>query len=106
MKLPKEKQSIDVPSEDEISNFLEALNSSDVKPAILKITSPYSKQFIPLCMNESLPKPVSELYDPAALELDYLSLLSKCEEIARNLQVCTVLSSKLFIGTFRYPWSR
>jgi len=58
-----------------------------LNPAIMKISPPYSKQFVPMNMNESLPQPVFQLYDPAALQLDYLSLLSRCEEIARSLKV-------------------
>ena len=87
MKKPREKSHINIPSEEELSKFYEDLNSTNTKPAILKITPPYSKQFIPLSMNKSLPCPLSQLYDPAALHLDYLSLLSKCEEVGKNLKV-------------------
>lgn len=89
--------------------FYETLNSSDVKPAILKITPPHSKQFIPLMTNESLPQPVSQLYEPSTLELDYLALLSRCEEIAKGLKVVasTVIHILFMKMKFlRYPWNK
>ena len=51
---------------------------------ILKITPsppPYSKQFIPMLYDASCPPPISQLYGPEALGMDYLSLLEKCEEV-------------------------
>jgi len=104
VKQSKEQYCIDVPSEDELIKFYDCLNSSDVKPAILKITPPYSQQFIPMGMNESLPQPISQLYDPDALQLDYLSPLNRCEEIARNLKVVYFAKSiNIFKNTFQIP---
>ena len=73
------------PTEDELEKFYHTLNSSKIKPAILKITPPYSKEFIPRSTDLSLPLPISQLYDPETLELGYLHLLKKCEEVARGL---------------------
>ena len=84
--LRKSKQ-IDPPTECELEAFFSALNSSTEKPAILKITPPYSKQFIPKLCNTSLPPPISQLYNPKSLEMDYLALLSECEDVARKLKV-------------------
>ena len=70
-----------------LNAFYEMLNSSSVKPVILKITPPYSKQFIPCLSLTSLPTPISQLYYPDALGMDYLELLSRCEEVAANLKV-------------------
>ncbi len=75
------------PSGTEISNFYEVLNSCEKKPAILKITPPYSNQFIPSSSTETLPTPISELYDPDTLQLSYVDLLTKCEEIGKNIKV-------------------
>ena len=72
---------------DELEKFYHALNSSKIKPAILKITPPYSKEFIPRSTDPSLPLPISQLYDPETLELGYLCLLKKCEDVARGLRV-------------------
>ena len=81
------RKPIPVPSEAELDEFYKTLNSSTDKPAILKITPPYSKQFIPLVSSTALPSPMSQLYDPDALGMDYLSLIRKCEEIASNIEV-------------------
>ena len=78
---------VDPPTELELEKFYQALSSSKVKPAILKITPPYSKEFIPQSAKTSLPLPISQLYDPETLQLDYLSLLKKCEDVAKGLRV-------------------
>ena len=83
----KKPRDIDLLTEDELEKFYHALNSSKIKPAILKITPPYSKEFIPRSTDPSLPLPISQLYDPETLELGYLCLLKKCEEVARGLRV-------------------
>ncbi len=36
---------------------------------------------------ETLPSPISELYDPDTLQLNYVDLLTKCEEIGKNIKV-------------------
>ena len=64
---------IDPPTKDELEKFYRALNSSKVKPAILKITPPYSKEFI-LCSIEKLL--VLDLYKPfftCAMGLYYIN---------------------------------
>ena len=45
---PRKACKIEPPTEDELDAFYKTLNSSKKKPGILKITPPYSKQFIPL----------------------------------------------------------
>ena len=53
-------------------------------------------------MNKSLPQPVYQLYDSDALQLDYLSVLSRCEEMARNLKVVYFAKSfNIFKNTFQ-----
>ena len=55
--------------------FFAKLDSAPKKPAILKIVEPYSEQFIPKLCNVALPKPLTELYNPDSLHLEYLSFL-------------------------------
>ena len=71
---PNEQRRIEPPTEDELDKFYKVLNSSADKPAISKITPPYSKQFIPAIPQASFP-PLSQLYEPDALKMEYLELL-------------------------------
>ena len=83
------------PTEDERKTFFETINASEDKPAILKVTPPYSKQFIPKFCKTSLPPPISQLYEQEALGMDYLSLIGKCEEAARKVRYsncCTCMT--------------
>ena len=71
--------------------FFAQLDSAPKKPAILKIVEPYSEQFIPKLCNVALPKPLTELYDPDSLHLEYLSLLELCEERFQSIKVYLIL---------------
>ena len=62
----------------------------DIDPAILKITPR-----IPT--DPSLPLPISRLYDPETLELGYLCLLKKCEEVARGLRVWICVCAHVYV---------
>lgn len=83
------KRRLDVtpPSDLELNSFFESISRAKTKPAILKITSPYSKEFIPTLSLASYPKPIMELYNPAALELRYHELLTECEKTVRSIKV-------------------
>ena len=105
---------IEPPTGDELDAFYKTLNSSRDKPASLKITLPYSKQFIPLLSQASVPFPLSQFYDPDALGLKYLELLSKCEEVLKTMKVkvasericgCVLYSNNVMLH-FRWPQNR
>ena len=85
--LPRQAQRIEPPTEAELDVFYKTLDSSAVKPAILKITPQFSEQFMPHLSLTSLPPPISQLYDQDALQLDYPALLRKCEKEVRTLKV-------------------
>ena len=85
----RKSQDVNPPTELELEEFYQTLNSSKVKPAILKITPPYSKEFIPQSHNKTLPLPISQLYDPETLQLDYLSQLKKFEVVVKEFQAWT-----------------
>ena len=68
------------PSNSDLNCFFESISKAKNKPAILKITPPYSKEFIPTLSLATYPKPIMELYNPAALELRYHDLLTECED--------------------------
>ena len=88
-------RNVDSPTESELGGFFEALNESKEKPAILKISPPYHKQFV---HDKSLPSPISQLYDPDTLALAYLPLLAKCEEVTRTLKVLYYIFGQWLIG--------
>lgn len=57
------------------------------KPAILHLTLPFIEDFVPKLLTEQFLSPVTEFYNPAALDMDYSSLLEKCEEEYENIKV-------------------
>ena len=72
------------PSNSDLNCFFESISN---EPAILKITPPYSKEFIPILSLAMYPKPIMELYNPAALELRYHGLLTECERTINSIEV-------------------
>ena len=77
------------PSPEALVTFLEELNKAKQKPAIFKISQPYAQEFIPKCVGSTLPLPMMELYNPEALHMDYLSLLTACESTFDTIRVKT-----------------
>lgn len=84
------KPRIPEPSEEELATFYETLNGAKKKPAILKITPPYSKYFVPKLSQATFPQPITDLYNPSALEMDYMELLDECE---KQFDLITVYSN-------------
>lgn len=67
--------------------FLAKINLAQKKPAILKITPPYAEEFIPNCYKSTLPKPMTDLYNPEMLHVDFITLLNECETVFSSLKV-------------------
>ena len=90
--------SVEEPSESELADFYQMLNSAKHKPAILKITPPYSREFIPqIVQNELLP--LSHMHDPHALEMDYITLLATYEAAFNNIKVFKLIFYVLSLST-------
>ena len=59
----KKSAQIPKPTEKEIEGFYEKLSKCSSKPAILSITPPYSKKYIPKVLTIDLPVLLSEITD-------------------------------------------
>ena len=81
------KKQVLPPSED-INAFYSALSKATDKPAILKITKPYFKEFIPKLSLSEFPMPITEAYNPATLTMNYHELLKESEKVFESLKVC------------------
>ena len=57
------------------------------KPAILKIVQPYAQSFVPTAALSTYPRPISDLYDPSTLQLNYRDLLAECEKVYDSYKV-------------------
>lgn len=65
------------------------------KPAILKITKPYFKEFIPKLSLSEFPMPITEVYNPATLTMNYHELLKESEKVFESLKVTSDQVKKL-----------
>ena len=74
-------------SEDQQKDFYASLNLAKVKPAILKIVQPYAQAFVPTATLSTYPKPISDLYDPSTLQLNYRDLLAVCDKVYDSYEV-------------------
>ena len=80
-------QQIPVPLESELYAFYDAINQAKKKPAILKVTPPYSEDFVPVLSQSVYPLAIMELYKPEALALKYHDLLTECEQTVDTIKV-------------------
>eukprot|EP00731_Ephydatia_muelleri_P019758 Em0012g583a len=78
---------VNAPSEADLDTFFKTINGAKHKPGILKVVPPYADQFVPLSFTSLLPPLLTDLYEPEYLQMDYLSLLQKCEDIVKTLKV-------------------
>ena len=78
---------IDLPTENEMVIFYNELSKANIKLAILKITHPYSEEFIPKSCLSTFPKPLTDLYNPECLQKEYHELLSECEQVFSTITV-------------------
>lgn len=82
-------KAIHAASTTEQDTFYKALNEAKRKPAILKITEPFAKTFIPMLSQSVFPLPITELYNPTALDMEYPDLLKECEKVFDSIKVST-----------------
>ena len=57
------------------------LNLAVGKAVVLRLVPPYAKELAPKIILPSYPKPITDLYDPAALLLTYPDLLMECKRV-------------------------
>ena len=81
-------KSIHPASTTELDNFYKAINEAKRMPVILKITHPFANTFIPLHSQSVFPLPITELYNPATLAMEYPDLLKECE-VFNTIKVIT-----------------
>ena len=84
------------PSVDDINAFYSALSEAKDKPAILKITEPYYKNFIPKLSLSEFPMPITEAYNPATLTMNYHDLLKESEKVFESLKYVTSCNCTVF----------
>ena len=80
MREKKRKKSAQIPkpTEKEMEGFYEKLSKCPSKPAILSITPPYSKNYIPKVLTGDLPVLLSEITDQTKFVLTFDTLISEC----------------------------
>ncbi|XP_065919932.1 uncharacterized protein [Dysidea avara] len=84
------------PSDAELNTFYDGINNyTKRKPGILKISPPYSDNFIPILSQSIYPTAMMELYNPEALTLQYHDLLTECERTIDTIKVTAEQIAKL-----------
>ena len=68
------------PSEEELNSLYTKLSKVG-KPAILSLEPEFCDSYVPLCMRDIIPQPLTCLFDKDYLNLAYPDLLDKCEEV-------------------------
>ena len=69
------------PASENIDDLYKAISECDTKPAILSLADEYSTSYVPKRFLDNFPQPLSLLYQPAYMELEYHMLLKECESV-------------------------
>ena len=75
------KFSIPKSTDSDLATFHNEMSQGPGKPVVLSLMAEYNDSYVPEAESGVLPKPLTELHDPMAMELAYNHLLTKCEDI-------------------------
>ena len=78
-------------TEEQEAKCFATLNIAVGKAIVLRLVPPYAKELVPKITLPSYPKPITDLYDPAALLLTYPDLLTKCKRVYALYKVLYIL---------------
>ena len=81
------KKPVEKPTKTSLDNLFHKLSLGVKKPVVLSIIRPYSDKYEPETISEKYPKILSELYNPAAIEKNYLELLDISREVIPSLKI-------------------
>jgi len=87
VRTPKKK--VQSPTDEALDQLYEGWTGAESKPMLFKILRPYHKEFIPKLASEEFPRPISEMYNPATLSMNYTELLKESEKAFDKLKVCS-----------------
>ena len=75
------KFSIPKSTDSDLATFHNEMSQGLGKPVVLSLMAEYNDSYVPETESGVLPKPLTELHDPTAMEMAYNDLLTKCEDI-------------------------
>ena len=78
-------------TEEQEAKCFATLNLAVGKAVVLRLVPPYAKELVPKITLPSYPKPITDLYDPAALLLTYPDLLTECKRVYALYKVLYIL---------------
>jgi hypothetical protein len=76
-----------VPSPSQIKTFFDQLHKCESHAAILSLTTPYNKNFLPKTDLSSLPEPLTQLYSAELNSVGYQTLLAKSIDIFQKMDI-------------------
>jgi len=79
-------------TEEQEARCFAKLNLAMGKAVILRLVSPYANDLAPKVTLPSYPKPITDLYDPAALLLTYPNLLTECHRVYALYKVLLIFA--------------
>ena len=88
-------KTISPPSEIELNQLFDRLAQCKSRPSILALSRNHSSLYVPLSLDQNLPSPLSQLYDPENLNLNYMELLELADNLVLSVtpDQCTVVEA-------------
>jgi len=91
------KHRVEIPesTEEDIRNHYSRLSKVKGKPILLSFVSGLNDTFVPMYVSGVLPKPLTHLYDKAALSLSFPELLNKRDEAYNGISLTVQQASRV-----------
>jgi len=74
-------------TDSDLATFHAEISQGLGKPVVQSLMAEYNDSYIPETESGILPKPLTELHNPAAMELTYNDLLVKCEDVYDSVTI-------------------
>jgi len=90
---------IPTPTVNEMSTFLNTLNTARKKAAILTVKRDYAKAYVPKCLSDSFPQVLSELREDSCTEMPLDELQEHCKAVFDGIKVTKEQAQNVEIKT-------
>jgi len=102
----KPRLEIPKPTEEGLRNHHLRLSRMKGKPILLSFVSELNESYAPKYISGALPHPLTSLYDKATLNLSFLDLLTKCDEIYNSVSLTVQQASRVEEDTWQQSNSK
>ena len=91
----KHRAEVPEPTEEDISDHYLQISKLKGKPILFSFEPELNDSYVPMYVSGILPRPLTHLYDKAALSLSFPDLLNKCDEVYGDIALSMQQAAKV-----------